>query len=283
MSVVSNPQRLLSRIAVCGWSLQAPDPATLVQRMRAAGFSRVQLDLDPFREQPEVWNAAPQLFADHGITAVSGMFRTVGEVYSTLETIRITGGIVPDATWKQNLANARITARNAERLGLKFVMFHAGFLPHDTSDPSFDKLAGRVRTIARIFADHGLTLGCETGQETAESLRNFLEALDEPNVAVNFDPANMLLYGNGDPIEAVRLVGRWVRGVHMKDARVTDVPGTWGTELPVGRGQVDWPAFLKALEEIGFEGWLCFEREADNQRIEDLRAGREFIERLLAA
>ncbi len=281
MGVVSNPQRFLSRIAVCSWSLQASDPATLIQRMRAAGFHRVQLDLDPFREHPSVWDPAPKMFADEGIAPVSGMFRTVGEDYSTLETIRVTGGIVPDATWEQNLANARITARNAERLGLKFVMFHAGFLPHDAADPSFEKLASRVRTIARMFADHGLTLGCETGQETAESLRNFLEALGEPNVAVNFDPANMLLYGNGDPIDAVRLVGRWVRGVHMKDARVTDVPGTWGTELPVGRGQVDWPAFLRALEEIGFDGDLCFEREAENQRVEDLRAGREFIEQLL--
>lgn len=281
MNMHPNHQRFLSRIAVCSWSLQPSDPATLIERMRAAGFERMQLDLDPFRESPNVWNDAPNIFADAGFTAVSGMFRTVGEDYTTLETIRVTGGIVPDATWEQNLANARITAQNAQRLGLKFVTFHAGFLPHSESDPSFSKLIGRVRTIARIFADHGLTLGFETGQETAESLRNFLEVLDEPNVAVNFDPANMLLYGNGDPIDAIRMVGRWVRGVHMKDARVANVPGTWGTELLVGQGQVDWPAFLRALEEIGFDGWLCFEREAENQRVQDLRAGREFIERLL--
>ncbi len=270
-----------SRIAVCGWSLQATDPASLVERIQAAGFHRVQLDLDPFRESPAAWESAPALFAKHGITPVSGMFRTVGEDYSSLESIRLTGGIVPDATWPQNLGNAELTARNAEKLGLKFVMFHAGFLPHDPKDPAFDKLAGRVRQIARLFAARGITLGCETGQETAASLKAFLQHLGEPNVAVNFDPANMLLYGNGDPIEAVRTVGPWVKSVHMKDAAVTKVPGTWGTELTVGTGQVDWRAFLTALADIGFPGWLCFEREADDKRVADLRAGREFIERTI--
>ncbi len=275
--------RFKDRLAVCGWSLQAPDPATLTERMTAAGFRRVQLDLDCFREQPQVWDSAPDLFAKSGIVAVSGMFRTVGEDYSTLESIRRTGGIVPDETWERNLANAEVTARNAERLGLRFVMFHAGFLPHDPAAPEFGKLADRVRQIARLFAARGITLGCETGQETAAALRTFLEHLGEPNVAVNFDPANMLLYGNGDPVAAVREVGRWIRGVHMKDAAVTKVPGTWGTELAVGRGQVDWPAFLAALDEAGFDGWMCFEREAGDRRVEDLREGREFIERLLAA
>lgn len=276
------PVRFRSRLAVCGWSLQAAGPAQLVERVQAAGFDHVQLDLDPFREKPSVWASAPDLFRRHGITPVSGMFRTVGEDYSTLESIRRTGGIVPDGTWEQNLANAQITAQNAETLGLKFVMFHAGFLPHDPASPEFQKLAGRVRQIARLFAARGITLGCETGQETAAALRTFLEHLGEPNVAVNFDPANMLLYGNGDPIAAVRAVGRWIKGVHMKDAAVTTTPGTWGTELPVGTGQVDWPAFFEALDEVGFDGWLCFEREAGDRRVEDLRAGREFIERLLA-
>ena len=277
------PSKFRDRLAVCGWSLQAPDPAALVDRMKAAGFNRVQLDLDPFRENPAVWDAAPGLFERHGIVPVSGMFRTIGEDYSTLESIRVTGGVVPDATWEGNLANAEATARNAARLGLTFVMFHAGFLPHDPADPNFEKLAGRVRQIARIFAARGITLGCETGQESAPALKAFLEHLDAPNVAVNFDPANMLLYGNGDPIAAVRTVGRWIRSVHMKDAAATATPGTWGTELAVGTGQVDWPAFLAALDEIGFEGWLCFEREAGDRRVEDLREGRVFIDRLLAS
>lgn len=274
-------KQFLPRLAVCSWSLQPGKPADLVRDLKTIGLNHVQLDLDPFREQPAVWNAAPALFAQNGITPVSGMFRTVGEDYSTLETIRRTGGVVPDATWDQNWRNAQVTATNAARLGLKYVMFHAGFLPHDPADPNFDKLIGRVRQIARLFAGHGITLACETGQESAASLKEFLEHLNEPNVAVNFDPANMLLYNNGDPVAALRVVGRWVKGVHVKDAAVTKTPGNWGDELTVGTGQVNWPAFFATLNEIKFPGWLCFEREAGNQRVADIRAGVQFVQRLL--
>ena len=274
-------KRLIQQLAVCSWSLQPAKPADLVRDLKIIGLNRVQLDLDPLREQPSVWDAAPALIAQHGITPVSGMFRTVGEDYSTLDTIRRTGGIVPDATWHQNWRNAQVTATNAVRLGLKYVIFHAGFLPHDSRDPNFGKLIERVRQIARLFAGHGITLGCETGQETAVSLKEFLEHLNEPNVAVNFDPANMLLYNNGDPVSTLRVVGRWVRGVHVKDAAITQSPGAWGEELTVGTGQVNWPAFFTTLVEINFPGWLCFEREAGNQRVADIRAGVQFVEQLL--
>lgn len=276
-------KQFLDRLTVCSWSLQPSGPADLVRDLRTIGLARLQLDLDPFREQAAAWADAPALFAEHGITAVSGMFRTVGEDYTTLETIRCTGGIVPDATWEQNWSNAQVTAGNAARLGLTYVMFHAGFLPHDPADPDFAKVAGRVRRIARLFADHGITLGCETGQETAASLQAFLEHLDDPNVAVNFDPANMLLYNNGNPIAALRVVGRWVKGVHLKDASVTRTPGAWGDELTVGTGEVDWPAFFATLVDIGYPGWLCFEREAGSQRVADIKAGVDFVKKLLEA
>jgi sugar phosphate isomerase/epimerase len=269
------------RLAVCSWSLQPDGPAQLLQQLKAIGVLRAQMDLDPFRENPAVWDAAPELFARQGATMVSGMFRTAGEDYSTLESIRRTGGVVPDATWETNWSNAQATARIAARLGLKFVMFHAGFLPHDPKDPSFDKLIGRVRQIGRLFADHGLTLGCETGQETAPALLAFLEHLNTPNVAVNFDPANMLLYNNGDPVQALRTVGRHVRSVHLKDAKVTQTPGTWGEEVVVGTGEVRWPEFFSALADAGFGGWLCLEREAGDNRVGDITAGRQFVENLL--
>jgi len=276
-------KQFLERLAVCSWSLQPSCPADLVRDLRTIGLNRLQLDLDPFREQAAAWDPAPALFAENGITPVSGMFRTVGEDYTTLETIRLTGGIVPDATWEQNWRNAQITAENAKRLGLKFVMFHAGFLPHDPADPNFVKVTDRVRRIARLFTDYGITLGCETGQETAASLKAFIEHLSDSNVAVNFDPANMLLYNNGDPISALRVVGRWVKGVHIKDAAVTKKPGTWGEELTVGTGEVNWPAFFATLAEIKFPGWLCFEREAGNQRAADIKEGVGFVRKLLEA
>lgn len=273
----------LSRLAVCSWSLQPADPSTLVKQLKEIGLKRLQIDLDPFRDHAATWTNAGDIFEQSEITLVSGMFRTVGEDYSTLETIRRTGGLVPDATWEQNWKNLQITVKNAQQLGLTMVMTHAGFLPHDPADPDFDKLIQRMRQVGRLFADHGIMLCCETGQETAASLVAFLDQLDEPMVAVNFDPANMLLYNNGDPIAALRTIGKRVRSCHVKDANVTKVPGTWGEEVTVGTGQVNWPAFFATMAEIDFPGYFCFEREAGNQRVADISAGRKFVEQVLGA
>ncbi len=265
------------RLAVCSWSLQAESPAALVERVLGTGVRRVQLALDPLRERPEIWGTTQDQFAAAGIEMVSGMFGTVGEDYTTLDTIRETGGVVPDATWDSNWRAIQATAGLASRLGLKLVSFHAGFLPHEESDPAYTKLAGRLRQIANVFAAKSIQLGLETGQETADTLDAFLTKLGCPNVGVNFDPANMLLYDKGDPIVSLRRLGRWLKHVHIKDAVKTKVPGTWGEEVVAGTGQVDWKAFFATLKELGYTGPLCIEREAGNSRINDIQAGAKYV------
>ncbi len=246
--------------------------------MQATGLRRVQLDLDPLRESPEAWGATPALLEDAGIEVVSGMFRTVGEDYTTMETIRLTGGIAPDATWEQNRANIRATVPIARTLGMRLVTFHAGFLPHDERDPAYATLAGRLREVADEFGAEDIKVGLETGQETAEALADLLRSLNHPGLTVNFDPANMILYDKGDPIEAVRTLGPWIGQVHVKDGIATKVPGEWGDEVVVGTGQVDWPAFFAALDEVGFTGDLCIEREAGTSRVADINAARVLVE-----
>src|SRR6185436_12937731 len=150
----------------------------------------------------------------------------------------------------------------AKKLGLKIVTFHAGFLPHEESDPDYAKLKQRLVQTADAFQARGITLGLETGQETAEVLFDFLHKLAKPNVGVNFDPANMILYDKGNPIEALRKLGPWLKQCHIKDANKTKKTGEWGEEAPAGTGQVDWRAFFKTLKELGFDGWCCIEREA---------------------
>jgi sugar phosphate isomerase/epimerase len=189
---------------------------------------------------------------------------------------------VPDATWDANWRNIQAVAELAARLGLKLVTFHAGFLPHEESDPAFAKLLDRIERIAAVFARHGIALGFETGQETADTLAAFLRRLGRPEVGVNFDPANMLLYDKGDPIEALRTLGPWLKQCHIKDARRTRVPGTWGEEVTVGTGEVNWPAFLATLDALGYRGDLCIEREAGEQRVADIRAGRLHLETLVS-
>jgi len=268
------------RLAVCTWSLQPEGPEQLIQQLKTLGIPRAQLALDPIRTQPEVWGDFSKQSADHGIYIVSGMFGTVGENYSTMETIRLTGGVVPDATWDENQANIKAIAVLAESMKLRLVTFHAGFLPHDERDPQFTKLLHRIRLVADIFAAAGIDLGFETGQENAASLLEFLEKLTRHNVGVNFDPANMILYDKGNPIEALRILGPWLKQCHIKDAKKTRQPGTWGDEVVVGTGEVNWTEFFRVLEELKFSGDCCIEREAGNQRLEDIRAAREFVESL---
>src|SRR5690606_21905574 len=121
----------------------------------------------------------------------------------------------------------------------------------------------------------------ETGQETAAALDRFLAALDRPNVKVNFDPANMILYDKGDPIAALRTLLPHIAQVHVKDAARTTTPGTWGREVPVGDGEVDWPAFVSTLEDGGFDGHYVIEREAGDDRVADVTTAATRITSLL--
>src|SRR5947209_5446365 len=171
-----------SNLAVCSWSLRPTDPLNLIRQLQAIGINRVQINLDPLREQPAVWASLAEVCAKEGIAFVSGMFGTVGEDYSTLESIKRTGGIVPDATWNQNWRNIESAAGIAKKLGLKLVTFHAGFLPHESTDPTFAKLLHRITLIADLFGALGIELGFETGQETAETLGAFLQQLGKRNV-----------------------------------------------------------------------------------------------------
>jgi len=264
---------------VCSWSLLPTDPHDLVRKLLATGIHRAQLELDPLRDQPKLWGDTERVMRESGIVIASGMTRCVGEDYSTLESIRLTGGIAPDSTWEENLKNIRAAATLARKLGLKLVTFHAGFLPPDESDPAFAKMLQRLDEVADLFMVHNILLGLETGQETAEELAGLLQKLNHPNIGVNFDPANMILYDKGDPVKALRTLAPWIRQVHIKDARRTRVPGNWGEEVVVGTGEVDWPAFFATFKKVIFDVNLAIEREAGDQRVADIRAARSVVER----
>ena len=269
-----------NKLAVCSWSLQPDSPEALLVKVKEIGIPRLQIALDPFRENPAVWNKFHEAARAQGVTCVSGMFGTLGEDYTTMESIRKTGGVVPDKTWPKNWENIQQIATLAKQMGLKLVTFHAGFLPHEESDPDFQKLLERISNIADLFAQHGLELGFETGQEEAGTLKSFLEKLGRKNVGVNFDPANMILYDKGNPIEALRTLGPWLKQCHIKDANKTRKPGEWGEEVPAGAGQVDWKAFFRTLKELRYEGWCCIEREAGTQRVADIRTAGKMVESL---
>ena len=196
----------IDRLGVCSWSLRPESAAGLVETLGGLGLPLVQLALDPIAEKPEAFGQAITLIREAGMEVASGMLEAVGEDYSTLEAIARTGGVRLDEHWPATRERARIAAAMAGEFGIPLVTMHAGFIPHDATDPGRAVVLDRLREIADLFAADGVKLGLETGQESAATLVEALDALDHANVGVNFDPANMILYGMGDPVEAIRLL-----------------------------------------------------------------------------
>lgn len=275
-------------LGLCSWSLHPTNVHELVERVKATGLTAVQLALTPIAEQQPGWDERETIEAlkTAGITILSGMLATVGEDYSTLNTIRDTGGVRSDKHWEANLVRARKVAELAERLKIRLVTFHAGFLPHDRQDPLYPVMMNRIKAIGSVFSEQEfeVQLAFETGQESADTLKTVLVDLQAQSssraIGANFDPANMILYGMGDPLSAVQELGLWIKQVHIKDAIPTSVPGTWGRETSVGHGAVDWPAFFRYLSTVLPHVDCIIEREAGEKRIDDIKAAAALVRSL---
>ncbi len=218
------------------------------------------------------------------ITVVFGGFE--GESYADIPTVKRTVGLVPPETRAARLKEMKEIADFTRLLGVDVVGLHIGFVPHDASDPAY----GQVIAVARDLCNHcqaqSQRVHLETGQESAVTLLRFLADTGCDNLFVNFDPANMILYGSGDPIEALKQLGRYVRSVHCKDARWAARPGEeWGAEVPLGQGDVGMERFLGTLKEIGYNGPLTIEREIPQDPVrqkQEIGAGMRLLEELKA-
>lgn len=253
-------------VGVCSWSLKK-NIKGVADAMDRIGTEYVHLAIRSALE-PE-GNNFLEAVRKQNWTITATMIDFPQEDYSTLESIKVTGGVVPDECWERNrelfLGAVEITAG----LGVNYLSMHAGFI--DESDKAYaKKLHDRIKKLADVALERDIMLLLETGQETAEELRNFLEELNHTAIGINFDPANMILYDKDNPIEAVLVLAPWIKHVHIKDAIRTKQPGTWGLEVPWGDGEVGAEAFLGALKKIGYNGVLAIERESGDNRLEDI-------------
>jgi L-ribulose-5-phosphate 3-epimerase len=259
-------------IGVCSWSLQPKDVAELIQRAQSVGLNHAQIALAPLLALDEQARQKEiKLLRNSGLVLTAGMISFRGEDYSSIAATSRSCGFVPDELWDQRRQDVADAAIVAGQLGLTALTTHVGFVP-PAGAPRHGLIVDRVREVAAMLAASGIALHLETGQEPVNELLQFVEELQSPTVGINFDPANVILYGAGDPIAAIGMLGRWIRHVHVKDAIASDLPGQeWGTEVPFGTGQVGAMAFLNALHAIGYRGPLVIEREAGNQRAQDVR------------
>lgn len=210
-----------------------------------------------------------------------------GESYADIPTVERTVGLVPTETRDKRVAELKEIADFAVNLEVKAVGLHLGFVPHDPKSETYQQIVQTVRDVCDYCTQNGQAIHLETGQEPADVLEGFLETVGRENLFVNFDPANMILYGCGEPLPALERIGRFVRSVHCKDAKWSDQPGeTWGTEVALGEGDVDFTQFLRILEALRYKGPLTIEREIPQdpaRQLEEIGSGVNLLRRTMEA
>lgn len=265
---------MLKTLGVCSWSLNPNVCADLIEAVQKCGLSHIQVALDPIACGEWELDAVMESLESANISICSGMMTTIGEDYTSLESIKRTGGIRPDEHWESNLARARDNAKIAHQFGLDLVTFHAGFIPDDDST-EHNTMINRIQAIADVFGEFEIRVGLETGQEHANTLLDLLADLRLSTIGINFDPANMILYGMDDPASAIEMLKDKIVQVHLKDAIPTEQQGTWGSEVPVGQGAVNWEHFFRTIQSLPNEIDVLIERESRTGRIEDIIEARE--------
>lgn len=270
---------------VCSWSVRQPDLESTCRIVRRElnltvmqlGFFNDEI-LDPAGDEDIL-----RTVAESGIELSATCVGFAGEDYSSIQSIAATGGFVPADTFEHRLKVVTRAAEITRKLSLSGLTAHVGTIPSDTADAAYQRAIDNVRRVADGLGQYGVSLYMETGQEPADLLADFIEKLQRPNVKVNFDPANMILYGVGQPLEAVDILKNHIAHVHMKDAVWSDTPRkTWGCEVPLGTGDADIPHVVNKLRTANYKGPLVIERENTPNTIQDIRNGVELLGSLLA-
>ncbi len=260
------------------------DPAETLREAKAFGVNCGQMGVPgdmPLEGAAKKWKEA---LAAEQFTLVTVFGAYKGESYADVATVQQTVGFIPRATRGQREQRTYEISDFAARLGVPSIACHVGFVPHDPKNEDYIAVREMVRRVCDHAAKHKQTFALETGQEPAKVLMSFIRDVNRANLRINFDPANMILYGTGDPIEALDVLGPLVISVHCKDGDwpPKDNPGALGAEKPLGQGAVGMERFIKKLKEIGYRRPLNIEREAENpdERRKDIQMAVGLLKRL---
>ena len=263
------------------------DPLDRFRKVREMGFTTCQLSNPPekyvYGPDAARWtDRVRQALAETGVRITSVFIMFKGHIWNRIDGPR-TIGLVPEATRAGRVIHACRMSNWARSIGLDAVTSHMGFIPENPDDPRYRPLVDVLRDFVRYCGDNGQTFVFETGQETPETLRRTIEDIGLPNQGINLDPANLLLYGKGRPLEAVEVFGQYVVNTHCKDGRWPENDTDLGKETPLGEGDVHFERLIPALYAKGFRGPLTIEREISGpKQIEDIQRAKAILERIRA-
>ena len=258
------------------------DPDTSLEKVKTIGVDNVQLGCPPDQYfTPDAQEKLKQSISASGITITTVFCGFAGESYADIPTVKRTVGYVPADSRTERIEKTKRISDFAKNLGVDQIAAHAGFIPENHTDPLYTEMVSTIQEIADYASRNGQNFALETGQETAPALLSFLRDVSRDNVKVNFDPANMILYGSGEPIEALELLKDFIASVHCKDGTWPTEDDQLGVETPLGEGDVGMANFVNKLKEIGYDGPLTIEREiSGDQQIHDLIKAKELLDNL---
>ena len=251
----------------------------------AQGFRHCQL----VSWDPEYWTDANAeevrtLTREFGIEITAFWCGWVGPRFWNFTEGPETLGVVPLAYRAERMQNLLDGAAYARKLGVVDVVTHMGFIPENMSDPAWPGVVAAAKALAVALKEHGQNLLFETGQETPVVLLRLFEEIATGNLYVNLDPANLILYGKANPVDALDVIGDYVRGVHAKDGLYPTNGRELGLEVKVGAGKVNFPRLLAELKAHGFDGSLTIEREIEGEeQIRDIAEAQVYLNGLIAA
>ena len=270
------------QVGVMFWA--GADPHRTIREQKELGVRAGQLAFEgdyPLQGAADKWMRA---LADEQFTIVTVFAAFTGESYADAPTVQQTVGYIPRETRLEREQRTYEISDFAKAIGVDSIALHVGFVPHDPGNEDYVAVRNLVRRICDYAAKNGQNFALETGQEPADVLDKFIADVDRPNLKINFDPANMIMYGTGDPIQALDVLARNVVSVHCKDGVWPDkgVANALGTEKPLGEGAVGMDKFIAKLKQMGYRGILSIEREVQDreQKKRDMRAAVELLERL---
>lgn len=206
-----------------------------------------------------------------------------GEInWDDLRFTQKTAGLGVPAYRMERIRYVKETIDFAAMTGIPQIIIHAGFIPYDTFSETYADILTAVVSVAKYAKTKNIEVLLETGMETPITMLGFIKDTGMDNVFINFDPANILMYGYGNPVDALKIFGPYVKNMHGKDGCLPTVPHRLGDEKKVGEGMVDFPAIFKILKEIGYDRYCVIEREiGGDQQIRDILDAKEYLQGLL--
>jgi sugar phosphate isomerase/epimerase len=259
----------------------APDPVAAIQRVHDLGFPTCQVSVHQLDDSAAAaLRGALDRFGVEATSAVGGgPGPEIYDFYRGPQTI----GLVPRETRAARIANYKKISDFSKKVGIPAVQGHCGFIPENPSDALYAEVVAAIREVAAYCKGNGQNFRCETGQETPITLVRAIRDVGLDNVGVNFDAANLILYGKANPVDAVDLLGPYIQGVHAKDGLYPTDPRNLGREVPIGEGKVNFPVLIEHLKKIGYTNPLTIEREIRGEKqTADILSAKAYLEKLIA-